>query len=318
MKFKLALTALAAICIITSVGFAQRDLSVGSPVTETFDSLGTADTNVTNNTTITGFYAERALGNATPNPFVASVGSGTAGGFYTFGNTAERAAGTLASGATTNIYLGMRIRNAGLTPISSIIVTYTGEQWRRGSGGVETLAFSYQTGATVTSLTTGTWTPAAALDFTSLQNVGGGAALDGNVAANRTAGISSTISVSIPVGQEIMLRWEDIDDGGADHGLGIDDLTVSAVGPSAADASIAGRVTDSRGRAISGALITVHDLTGGSRTVVTNTFGYYAVKDLESAESYVVSVAARRYTFAEPTRVVDLSDSVDNLDFVAN
>ena len=53
------------------------------------------------------------------------------------------------------------------------------------------------------------------------------AALDGNAAANRVA-ISYALPVVIPSGQEIMLRWEDINDSGNDHGLAIDDLSISA------------------------------------------------------------------------------------------
>ncbi|MEN9522035.1 MAG: hypothetical protein RL065_412, partial [Bacteroidota bacterium] len=76
---------------------------------------------------------------------------------------------------------------------------------------------------TVTSLSSGTWTAVTALDFAS-PNTGTAGALDGNVAANRTAK-SATFSVSIAANSEIMLRWTK--SGSNSHGLAIDDLTVT-------------------------------------------------------------------------------------------
>src|SRR5205085_409398 len=58
------------------------------------------------------------------------------------------------------------------------------------------------------------------------------AALDGNAAANRTA-LSSTITVTVNNGQEVWLRWKDINDANNDHGLAIDDVSVTANGAAA-------------------------------------------------------------------------------------
>ena len=67
----------------------------------------------------------------------------------------------------------------------------------------------------------------AALDFTSPITGGTAGALDGNLAANRVA-LSSTITgLNIPAGTEVMLRWSDPDHSGTDHGLSIDDFSVT-------------------------------------------------------------------------------------------
>jgi len=53
-------------------------------------------------------------------------------------------------------------------------------------------------------------------------------AIDGNNAANRVR-IKGKIDASIAPGQVVLLRWEDIDDRGNDHGLAIDNLVVKAI-----------------------------------------------------------------------------------------
>jgi hypothetical protein len=105
---------------------------------------------------------------------------------------------------------------------------------------------------------------------------------------------------------------------GQRNGLAVDDLVVAANPTTAGDATISGRVTDSYGRAISSAIISVTDLAGNKKIAYTNTFGYYSVPELEVGQSYVVSVSARRYTFANPSMVISLTDSVAGANFVAS
>jgi hypothetical protein len=58
---------------------------------------------------------------------------------------------------------------------------------------------------------------------------GTAAALDGNLAANRT-NFNQNISVNILPGQTIWLRWTDIDNTSSDHGMAVDDLSVTLNG----------------------------------------------------------------------------------------
>ncbi|MEQ1920898.1 MAG: LamG-like jellyroll fold domain-containing protein [Pyrinomonadaceae bacterium] len=211
--------------------FATKSISsVGTAVTENFDSLTTATFNLTDNTSIDGVYAFRAAGNAIPNVFTADNGGSNAGRFNNYGTTSatDRALGSASSGTPGTLNYGIRyVNNTGLT-ITALQVSYTGEQWRNGGNTTpQVLAFDYQQAATVTSLTAGTFTAVPALNFTSLINTATAAALDGNAAANRTV-LTSTITVNIPNGEEVMLRWTDLNDAGNDHGFGIDDLSVTA------------------------------------------------------------------------------------------
>lgn len=200
---------------------------LNSPYSQNFNTLantGTANT-WTDDSTLNGWYSNRTT-------YRAATGSDNTGALYSFGSAAatERALGSVASGGTGTILYGIRFVNNTGSTVSSLTVNYTGEQWRNGGNTTaQKLDFSYQVGATMTSLTAGTWTDFNTLDFTGPIATATAAALDGNAIANRVV-LSQTISLSIPAGQEIMLRWSDVDDASTDHGLGVDDLSVSVPG----------------------------------------------------------------------------------------
>ncbi len=137
--------------------------------------------------------------------------------------------------------------------------------------------------------------------------------------ANRVAGITDTIdSLSIPNGSTFYLRWVDFDASGNDDALAIDNFEITAFVPTAAGVSVSGRVADAGGTPIRGAVLTI---SGGSlsapRTLKTGTFGQYLFEGLPAGETYFLSVRAPKHSFAEPTRVVNLPDSVSDLDFIA-
>jgi len=218
------------------VVLAQVELvSLDTPYTQDFDTLaytGTTST-WTNNSTLPGWYAQRETPTTTfpINVYRISYGSDTTGALYSFGitNTQERALGSIASGNTYTIYYGVRLRNNTNYAITALDVAYTGEQWRQGGNTSQhVLAFAYRVGDTVDDLIGGTWTSASALNFVSpITNSGAiTGALNGNDPANRRE-LSATLNVLILPGQEIMLRWMDINDAGNDHGLAIDDLSVT-------------------------------------------------------------------------------------------
>lgn len=90
------------------------------------------------------------------------------------------------------------------------------------------------------------------------------------------------------------------------------------IGPSAADASISGRVLNAAGGPISGAVVTILNLnTGETKQITTGTFGKFAVKGLPVNNFYTVSVRARRYFFSDPVRTFELAEDLSEFDFVA-
>ncbi len=290
-----------------------------SPYTQNFDGLANTGTS---NTWTNGANPPASPGagwQSNRSSYNASDGSSNTGALYSFGSSGsnERALGSLASNSTQTIIYGVCFtNNAGFT-ITSINVSYTGEQWRRTAANDDKLVFEYQVGVnTVTA--TSPWTNVPALDFTPPQSGTPDVSLDGNAAANRV-NLSSSITLSVPPGADFCLRWSDANSSGNDKGMAIDDFQMSFTTTSAAPASIMGRVIDSAGRGISNAFVT---LTGGSLTTPivrrTSTFGYYSFEDIPVGETYIISVSSKRHRFSQSTHVVILQDNISNLDFIAD
>lgn len=119
--------------------------------------------------------------------------------------------------------------------------------------------------------------------------------------------------------------------GGPCVDTGLNTLTVSGVtdfsrwtgsgplAPSSSAASISGRVTTANGQGIRGAAIVI---TGNNLPtpiiVKTGSLGYFQVDNLDTGNTYVVTVVSKRFTFAQPSRVMILTDNISDADFVAN
>ncbi|WP_162903228.1 fibronectin type III domain-containing protein [Taibaiella koreensis] len=218
--------------------------------TQNFDGLPTSNTTWANNSTLAGwYYASSTTG------LNAGTGSSNGGSLYSFGASGsnERALGSVASGTTDDLYYGVLLKNTGTSNITSITITYTGEQWRNGgNAAVQSLAFAYSTAST--TINSGSYTAVSTLDFKSPIHTSSAAALNGNTAANQVAGITATITgLSIAPNGTIMLRWYDKDDSGNDHGLAVDDLSAIATFAAAATAPA---VSTTRGSGVTAASFT--------------------------------------------------------------
>lgn len=210
---------------------AQILLGAGS-YHQNFDSLGGANAGWTDNVSLPGWYASKGGGNATN--YLAGTGGGIAGGIYSFGvtgvsNNSDRALGSLGASSISYTY-GVRLANDTGVAQTDFTISYTGEQWRSGStANPHVLAFSYQIGnGPFTNAHSGTWTAFGALNFISPNLAGSQAALDGNAVTNRQSYTNIVLAdLTVLPGQELFLRWLDVDDTGFDTGLAVDDLTIS-------------------------------------------------------------------------------------------
>jgi trimeric autotransporter adhesin len=157
--------------------------------------------------------------------YTATDGATTSGNTYSFGTgtATDRALGGIRSGNLVPVIGGIFTNNTGST-VSSLSITYKGEQWRLGTTGrADRIDFQYSTNAT--KLNNGTWTDVDALDFIAPVSSGTAGALDGNT-NSRT--ITYTLSgLSIPNGSTFLVRWTDYDATSSDDGLGVDDLTIT-------------------------------------------------------------------------------------------
>jgi hypothetical protein len=208
---------------------------------QNFDTLATSGTANAwaENSTLLGWYAARQIGGVFT-VYRGEAGAGNAGALYSFGTNGinvitDRAFGTAGSGTPGTQTFGVRLTNDTVFAQSNIIVSFTGEQWRNGgNASAQPLAFYYQVSAVGVSIQTAdpttnlVWTGFSGLNFVS-PSVGTVAmALDGNNATNRIVFTNTVLNgVVVLPGQELFLRWLDLNDAGNDHGLAIDDLTVS-------------------------------------------------------------------------------------------
>ena len=113
-------------------------------------------------------------------------------------------------------------------------ITYTLEQWRKENNATaHVITFWYKiSSSTITNLnpnSNGTWTQVTALSTTSpIASATAATALDGNLITNKVTLFNISIpSLSLANNEYIMLKWEDPDHTGADHGLAIDDVTIN-------------------------------------------------------------------------------------------
>jgi hypothetical protein len=126
-------------------------------------------------------------------------------------------------------------------------------------------------------------------------------------------------SVAADVDQRGIIRPVDLSSvTNAAEGDGSDIGAFEMLAPTAARASISGRVIDRYGRGIRGAMVMVQGGDGIPKTAYSNTFGYYRIDGLPVGESFAVTVSARRYAFAAPTRFLNLADDISDLNFTAS
>jgi predicted extracellular nuclease len=213
-------------------------ITLDTPITQNFDTLATSGTTNTwtDDSTLLGWYSQFSLQPSNPTVYIANAGSTNNGAIYSFGTgtSTERALGSVASGTPGNIFYALKLTNNTGSTITSLDINYIGEQWRNGGNtSAQQLDFQYQVASpgTITDAnapTTG-WTDFNALDFVSPTVGATTTALDGNAAGNQTAK-SANLPVAVSGGQEIWLRWMDINDTGNDHGLSIDDFSVTPHG----------------------------------------------------------------------------------------
>jgi PEP-CTERM motif len=205
-------------------GAAQAAVLLTSPVYfQNFDTLANTGTS---SVLPGGFEFVEQLTNANTT-YAAGTGSSNAGNTYSFGaaGSTERALGGLRS-ANLNPIFGIQLTNGLGRVINAFTISYVGELYRLGTSGGRTdrLLFEYSTNAT--SLTTGTWTPVSALNFTTPNTTGTVGLRDGNLPANQTAITAQIAGLELLRGRNIYLRFLDFDAIDADDGLAIDNFRV--------------------------------------------------------------------------------------------
>lgn len=89
----------------------------------------------------------------------------------------------------------------------------------------------------------------------------------------------------------------------------------SQIAPTAANVTVSGRVSDSFGRTVSKARVTVTDSSGQTRTATTNNFGFYRFDEISGGETHTFQVIHKQHQFTP--QVVNISENISDLHFVA-
>lgn len=206
---------------------AQISLNVTGDDVYTQNFAGLSGSTWTDNSTLTGWYADWAND---PNWNAVPVGGDN--GLLRYGANdggSEYGLGSRNTGGNPTVVFGARFTNNTGDVIGGINIDYQGEQWYVGSQTTNAgLVFEYSTNAT--SLSSGTWTQVGALDFDAIQTGGSGTLLTpGNELV--VSSISSDISMTVANGASFWIRWTDTDDGtGTDHGLAVDSFKLDVAG----------------------------------------------------------------------------------------
>lgn len=146
-------------------------------------------------------------------------------------------------------------------------------------------------------------------------------------AASQTTTTNSNgeyVFTDLPADGDFTITPQDTDFGYLPNQIQINALAENATGldftqfsPTAANASISGKVMLSNGVGIRDATVTITGGLSQPLTSRTNSFGYYCFDDLPVGETYVLTVSSARYIFVQPTRVVTLNEHLADENFIA-
>ena len=285
--------------------------ALGASACENFNTLASTGTS---STTPNGWtFAESGTGANTT--YTAGTGSSTTGDTFSFGATSnpERAFGELTTGSLSSMIGSSFTNNTGQT-ITSLAISYTGEQWRLGAlNRTDRLDFQYSTDAT--SLTTGTWTDVNALDFTAPVQGPTTGALDGNASANRTSVNATITGLNIAHGANFWIRWNSIDAGSSDDGLAIDDFCLTPQGTAEVSVAVSPSAVDEDGAANLVYTFTRSSTSGGALTANFSVGGSASLNaDYTQSGASSFSASAGTVTFAagQSTTTVTIDPTTDN------
>ena len=89
-------------------------------------------------------------------------------------------------------------------------------------------------------------------------------------------------------------------------------FAIAQVAPTAANVVVGGRVAVGK-NGLSWARVTLTDVNGETRSVLTSTFGYFRFDEVRAGETYIISVDHKRYIFAP--QIVSVIEDLTDLNF---
>lgn len=137
---------------------------------------------------------------------------------------------------------------------------------------------------------------------------GGGLCFETSAAINPTAANQAVFRI---------VSGADSNNNGSDFQRGVP--TPQASGATAANGTLSGKVKNPKGQGLRFCTVM---LSGGSLPEplysTTNMFGQYRFEDIPLGEGYILQVFSRRYSFEEPSRFINLNQSIADADFIGD
>jgi len=85
--------------------------------------------------------------------------------------------------------------------------------------------------------------------------------------------------------------------------------------PTAANASVSGRVVTTDGRGIRNVRVLLTLQNGEVRTVLSGSLGYYSFDEIEAGQTVVLSAMAKNFQF--DSQVINITENISNIDLIA-
>jgi trimeric autotransporter adhesin len=216
--------------VILAVG-AQAQIAFTGSYANDFDAMGPTGT-----TYDPGWAGVRWSGSGPAGEALTlgvTAGSATSGGVYNVGagGDADRALGSLASGATVPRF-GARFENATGDTITDLTLSGVMEQWRTGNNASidETIAFEYSLDAAGIDDGAATWIAWPGMDLSEkLTASTSSGAVDGNLPENRADFVTTLNGLNWASGAALTIRWSDADVTGSDGLYALDNFSVTTV-----------------------------------------------------------------------------------------
>lgn len=134
-----------------------------------------------------------------------------------------------------------------------------------------------------------------------------------------TSGTSTTYSFDVTAGQTftVVVHEVNVNGGtGTNYALNVSGPVGGgcSLAPTAANVSISGRVILPSDLGLTNALVTLTDSRGNAQTILTGKFGNFTFREVAAGETYIVRVAAKRYSYAP--QVVSPTENLSGITFV--
>lgn len=155
--------------------------------------------------------------------------------------------------------------------------------------------------------TTGAWTTIFPVSF--------------NSASSQIAySVASELPPAVLNQPNVQIRWATWrgSDAGNSSGADIDNVSVNCEIITATPATVGGRVTDKNGNGLSNVRVKISGVELSEPVfALTNPFGYFNF-EVQSGQTYAVTVSSKSHTFSNPTRLINVNDNVSDLNFIAD